>query len=87
MKLQILKGEYLFSEQGTHVLDERGFAIPAEENCECEVSDEHVERVSALLKAERNFKGLDENGNPIPEQPQPEELPDPSLIIETPAEG
>lgn len=87
MKIKILKDEYLFSEQGTHVLDEQGFAVLAQEDCECEVSDEQVERVSALLKAERNFKGLDENGNPIPEQPQPEELPDPSLIIETPAEG
>ena len=66
MKIKILKDEYLFSEQGTHVCDAQGFAIKASEDVECEVSDEHAERIKELLKAERLNRGLDEEGNPIP---------------------
>ena len=69
MKLQILKGEYLFSEQGTHVLDERGFAVQAQEDCECEVSEEHYERVSQLVASDRQFR----LGLPLEEMP-PNEL-------------
>lgn len=66
MKIKILKDEYLFSEQGTHVCDKHGFAIKASEDVECEVNEEHAERVKALLKASRLNAGLDEEGNPIP---------------------
>jgi hypothetical protein len=40
MKIKILPGEYLFSEQGLHVLDESGFAKIATEETEVEVNDE-----------------------------------------------
>lgn len=83
MKIKILKDEYLFSEQGTHVCDEHGFAIKASENVECEVNEEHAERVKALLKENRLNAGLDEEGNliPAPEPIAPIEEP---VVIEQP---
>jgi hypothetical protein len=70
MLIKILKGEELFSEQGTHICDERGFAIIASEDTECEVN-ERIEIINNLLKASRLNRGLDENGDPIPtEEPQ-----------------
>lgn len=70
MKIKILKDEYLFNEQGLHIIDENGFAIKATEDTECEVS-ERADFILELLKVERNNRGLDENGDPIP-PPQPE---------------
>lgn len=40
MKFTILPGEYLFSEDGYHVLDERGIAKVAEVEIEVEVRNE-----------------------------------------------
>jgi hypothetical protein len=40
MKIKILLGEYMWSEQGLHVLDESGFAKIATEETEVEVTDE-----------------------------------------------
>lgn len=65
MKIKILKDEYLFSEVGTHICDEKGFAIKASEDTECEVEDSHVERVQALLTVDRANRGLDSNGNVV----------------------
>lgn len=70
MKIKILKGEYLFSELGTHVIDDKGFALKAEEDCECEVL-ERVDFVKNIIVTDRFFKGLDEEGNPIPPPASP----------------
>ena len=40
MKFIILPGEYLFSEEGFHVLDERGMAQVADAEIEIEVTNE-----------------------------------------------
>lgn len=40
MQITILAGEYLFSEQGFHILDENGFATVASEETTVEVTDE-----------------------------------------------
>mgnify|MGYP003329526729 CR=1 FL=1 len=72
MKIKILAGEYLISEQGTHICDSNGFAMRAEEDTECEIK-ERVDVVLEIIKNDRLNHGLDENGNPIPEP-----------IIETP---
>lgn len=40
MKFTILPGEYLFSEEGFHVLDERGMAKVADAEIEIEVTNE-----------------------------------------------
>lgn len=71
MKIKILKDEYLFSEQGAHVLDARGIAIRASDDIEVEVLDEHVERVKDILTQGRLIRGLDADGIPIPEPSEP----------------
>lgn len=68
MRIKIFKDEHLFSEQGLHICDARGFATTAAEDTECEVSDEHAERVLNIIAADRKRRGLDENGNPLPEE-------------------
>lgn len=78
MKIQILKGEYLFCEQGTHVCDENGFAKIAEEDTECEISDEHYERVRNLVVSDREFRGLDANGIPLSIEP---DVPENSVVV------
>lgn len=65
MKIKILKGEYLFNEEGTHICDSSGFARIAEEDVDCEINDEHFERVQNLVVSDRQFRGLDADGNPI----------------------
>lgn len=65
MLIKILKGEELFSEQGTHICNEQGIAIVASEDIDCEVN-ERIDIVRELLKASRLNRGLDENGDPIP---------------------
>ncbi len=40
MKIKILPSEYMWSEQGLHVLDESGFAKIATEETEVEVTNE-----------------------------------------------
>ena len=65
MIIKILKDEYLFSYQGTHICDEKGMAIKASEDTDCDIAEEHHQRVYDLIIADRAFKGLDENGNLI----------------------
>jgi hypothetical protein len=62
MKVKILAGEYLFDEQGLHVLDDRGFALKADAEVEVEVSDSKADQVKALLVSDRANRGLDAEG-------------------------
>jgi hypothetical protein len=79
--MKILKGEELFNQDGLHILDERGFAICAEQDIDCNIASEHLARVSQIVIANRLAKGLDEDGNEIKkEEPKQEE------IIEEPIE-
>lgn len=66
MNIKILKDEYLFSNEGLHICDENGIAIKATEDTDCDVADEHFERVKELVISGRILKGLDENGDPVP---------------------
>ena len=72
MKIKILKGECLFNEKGTHIIDSNGFACLAQEDTECEVF-ERIDIVLNLLAIGRAELGLDAEGNPVPE---PEPLPE-----------
>lgn len=67
MLIKILKGEELFSREGTHICDNNGIAIVATEDTEFEV-EERIDIVKNILKQKRLDRGLDEDGNPIPEQ-------------------
>ena len=63
MKVKILAGEYLFSEQGVHICNDLGFATKADADVEVEVSDEKVDHVKTLLAIDRLNRGLDAEGN------------------------
>jgi len=67
MKIKILKGECLFNEKGTHIIDSNGFACLAQEDTECEVF-ERIDIVLNLLAIGRAELGLDAKGNLILEQ-------------------
>ncbi len=64
MLIKILKGEELFSKQGTHICDSKGIALVATEDTECEV-DDRIDMVKSILKQKRLDRNLDEEGNPI----------------------
>jgi hypothetical protein len=85
MIIKILKGEYLFSPQGTHVCDEKGFATIAEVDTECNIDEEHYQRVRDVVVADREFRGLDSEGNVIPEiinVSEEEEIPEDTVLLE-----
>jgi len=63
MKLTIKKGEELFSEQGFHILGSDDIAIVASEDTECEIAEEHFERVKEIVVSKRLKYGFDEYGN------------------------
>jgi hypothetical protein len=79
MKIKILKDEYLFNEQGTHVCDSNGVAIKALNDIECDVN-EKLEIVLELIRQDRENRGLDMNGDPFP-------VLEPELVSEAPAEA
>lgn len=62
MKFTILPGEYLFSEEGFHVLDDRGIAQVADAEIEIEVTNEDqfpvIEAYQAFVRPQA------ENPNP-----------------------
>jgi hypothetical protein len=66
--MKILKGEELFNELGLHILDSKGIAIIAEEDIECDILPEHLDRVMEIVISNRLAKGLDKDGNEIKKQ-------------------
>lgn len=78
MKIKILKGEYLFNQDGCHICDSSGFAMKAQDDQECEVAEQHSDKVISLLSQDRALKGLLPDGSlPIIEEPKvPQELLD-----------
>jgi hypothetical protein len=75
MKILILKDEYILNNKGHHICDDRGFAIKAEEDIECEVEDSFFSAVQDRIIEERAIRGLDADGNPIPVEEEPQEEP------------
>lgn len=64
MLIKILPGEYIFSEQGYHVLDSSGFAQLATDEIEVEVTDEvQLELIKAYQDEKRKVPDV---------QPEPE---------------
>jgi len=56
MKILIKQGEYLWSENGTHIIDDKGLAVIATEDTEVDILPEHYDRVLAIIESERAFK-------------------------------
>lgn len=76
MNILLRAGEYLWSERGIHVCDENGFAVVLPEDMEVVLDDDVAANGWAVIKADREFRGVDpETGLPLPE-PIPEEVPE-----------
>lgn len=59
MKLLLKKGEYKWSTEGTHICDERGFAIVCEEDCEVEIPESaNFERAFRIVAEDRKLRGV-----------------------------
>ena len=89
MKVLLRSGEYLWGSRGTHVCDERGFSIVLAEDTEVEIDDDVAERAWDVIRADRDFRGVNaETGLPLPApepEPEPEVVPEP--VIEETASG
>jgi hypothetical protein len=65
MKIKILKGENIFNEDGNHVCDEKGFAIKADKDVECEINEDNFLKVKSIIAEDRKFRGLNEDGSSL----------------------
>lgn len=76
MNILLRAGEHLWSQQGTHVCDEKGFAIILAEDAEIAIDDDEAKHALAVIKADREFRGVDpETGLPKPQPEVTEEVP------------
>lgn len=84
-QILIKAGEYLWSPEGTRIIDENGFAVRATEDTVCEVPDEKYEFIMSvvendrkleqeLLEAEQKYQQEQQKEQELPPQPTPEEL-------------
>jgi hypothetical protein len=74
--MKILKGETLFDKEGLHILNSKGIAIKAEQDIECEILPEHLDRVVTVLIRNRLERGLDAEGNPLPQTTEQQITPE-----------
>lgn len=58
MKIMLQKGDYLWSIDGTHICDETGLALKAENVTEVEIEDRHLDRVVPIIRQTRRSEGL-----------------------------
>jgi len=66
MSITLRTGEYLWSAQGTHVCDANGFATICAEDTVVEFDSPEIEsNASAVILADRAFRGVGEDGLPI----------------------
>ena len=84
MNILLRAGEYMWSPQGTHVCDDQGFALVLSEDTEVAIDDDYAESALAVIKADRDFRGMDpETGLPKPEpEPEPEAVVEPEVMPE-----
>lgn len=77
-EILVKAGEPIWTEQGTHLLDENGFAVIAQEDTICYVPDEKLELISSIIESGRSKQE---------QEPQKEQLsPDQHEPIEPPTE-
>lgn len=74
-KILIKAGEPLWTEQGTHLLDENGFAVVAQEDTICQVPDEKLELISSIIEHNRPRQQEFQEEQPSSDQPEPIEPP------------
>lgn len=86
MNILLRAGEYLWGPRGSHVCDEKGFVIVLAEDTEVFIDDDVAESALAVIKADREFRGVDpETGLPKPEpEPTPDVFVEPNSSEEQP---
>ena len=69
MSITLKTDEYLWSPQGHHVCDEHGFAVRCSEATEVVFDSQEVEdSAKAVIRADREFRGVDlDTGLPVEE--------------------
>jgi hypothetical protein len=81
MLVTLKAGEHLWGSRGSHVCDEKGFAVVLDADIEVEIDDDVAESALAVIRADREFRGCDPlTGEPLPVvepvvEPTPEALP------------
>lgn len=74
MELQLIAGDYDWTEQGTHVWDENGFSKVLTEDKTIELSEEIYDTVLTFVEGSRIARGLNADGS-VPTPPEPQ-IPD-----------
>lgn len=78
MIVTLKAGEHLWGSRGSHVCDERGFAIVLEADTEVDIDDDVADAALSVIHADREFRGCDPlTGDPLPPpvEPTPEPAP------------
>ena len=78
MQLELLAGDYDWTEQGSHVWDENGFSTVLTEPKTVEMDQEIYNEVIVHVENSRVLRGLNPDGSvPVPPEPEPTpEIPD-----------
>lgn len=63
MQIQLLAGDHDWSAEGTHVLDDNGFAIILTEDKTIDVDDDTWLRITPIIEDCRVFRGLNPDGS------------------------
>jgi hypothetical protein len=66
MQIQLVAGDHDWSLEGTHVLDDNGFALVLSEGKYLEVTQEVYDRIIPIVEGNRVFRGLNPDGS-VPE--------------------
>lgn len=71
MLLKVFAGEPLWTPEGYHLLDVKGFAAIASEPTEIDIADDRFEAVNAIVRDNRTLQGLDpDTGLPVVKEEQ-----------------
>lgn len=66
MLIKLRAGEHLWTSNGTHACDEKGFAVVLYTDTEIDMTEDAARNALSIIKAERLFRGVDpETGLPI----------------------
>ena len=84
MLVTLKAGEHLWGTRGSHLCDEHGFAIVLLLDTDVEIDDDVADAALAVIRADREFRGLDPlTGGTLPVVIEPEVI-EPEVIEPTP---
>ena len=82
MLVTLKAGEHLWGTRGSHLCDEHGFAIVLLLDTDVEIDDDVADAALAVIRADREFRGLDPlTGGTLPVVIEPEVIePTPEVV-------